>query len=243
MGFTEGRAVRSLIFAIFFVFSSELIASGGVYLGASRIIFDSDREIVPLKVKNSEKNKVWLIRSWLVGENEKKKSSEFIITPPLRLLEGEGEVTLRINAIDKEKLPKDRESLFYINVMQIPNKDSEKKANVIGGSIQFSITHVIKMFYRPKEIINDTKYNHYPDLYIFDYNGDKYLKNSSPFYVSLSTVKVNDEDIHLENMLIKPLDGKLKLPRSYEYNDAKISYEYIDDLGSIRKVDMVGKLK
>ena len=56
--------------------------TGGVALGATRLIYPLGAKQVTLSVINYSKKEKYLINSWVEDSNEK-KTSDFIVTPPL----------------------------------------------------------------------------------------------------------------------------------------------------------------
>ncbi|MFQ6365119.1 molecular chaperone, partial [Serratia marcescens] len=70
-------------------------------------------------------------------------------TPPLFLMQGKKENTLRIIDATNNALPKDRESLFWVNVKAIPSLDKAKQKE---NTLQLAITSRIKLLYRPQNL-------------------------------------------------------------------------------------------
>lgn len=75
----------------------------------------------------------------------KKKQSDFTITPPLFRLNAEKTNALRI-FLTENKLPNDRESLFWLNIKTIPA--TERTEN----SLQIAFKTQMKLIYRPKAL-------------------------------------------------------------------------------------------
>ncbi|EAV1937084.1 hypothetical protein EW272_27005, partial [Salmonella enterica] len=59
--------MRFIIGALFSVFSCLSYAAndGGVSLGATRVVFPSDKNSVVLAVNNSSSSATWLLRAWI----------------------------------------------------------------------------------------------------------------------------------------------------------------------------------
>ncbi|HEE9633165.1 TPA: fimbria/pilus periplasmic chaperone, partial [Escherichia coli] len=134
----------------FFTYSSN----GGISLSQTRVIFSSNKDSASIYVKNTSSNDVWLLRGWVTSFESDEKDDSFVITPPLYRLDPERNIQLRINVTDKNKFPKDVESVYYLNVMAIPpqmEKDPSARENT---NISFSINNRIKLFHRPESINN-----------------------------------------------------------------------------------------
>ena len=95
-------------------------AEAGVALGATRVIYPAGQKQVQLAVTNNDDNSTYLIQSW-VENADGQKDGRFVITPPLFAMQGKKENTLRIIDATNDKLPQDRESLFWMNVKAIPS--------------------------------------------------------------------------------------------------------------------------
>ncbi len=89
--------------------------AGGVALSTTRVIYDGGKKEASLTVENHNKNEEFLIQSWIDDVNGNKKTP-FIITPPLFKLDPDKNNVLRIVNIE-DTLPKDRESVYWINVL------------------------------------------------------------------------------------------------------------------------------
>jgi fimbrial chaperone protein len=81
----------------------------GVALGATRVIYQADQKQVSLGVNNSDDRNTFLIQSW-VENSDGKKDGRFVITPPLFVMQGKKENTLRIIDATNHSLPADRKA-------------------------------------------------------------------------------------------------------------------------------------
>ncbi|VDZ63328.1 Uncharacterized fimbrial chaperone YehC precursor (plasmid) [Klebsiella aerogenes] len=72
----------------------------------------------------------------------------FLLSPPVARITGNSGQQLRIKKL-ANKLPANKESLFYLNVLDIPpNTPGSEGAN----TLRFAMQNRIKLFYRPKGI-------------------------------------------------------------------------------------------
>ncbi len=104
---------------ILMTISASANASGGIALGATRVIYPADAKQTSLAITNSNKKERYLINAWIENANGQKEKT-FAVTPPLFVSEPDSENTLRI-IYAGPALPADRESLFYMNVKAIPS--------------------------------------------------------------------------------------------------------------------------
>ncbi|EJD6353720.1 molecular chaperone, partial [Proteus mirabilis] len=122
-------------------------AYAAVSLGATRVIYFAGEKQVKLPVINNDEKR-YLIQSW-IENSEGKKDNSFVITPPLFSMQGKKENTLRIIDATNNKLPKDRETLFWLSVKSIP---AVEKSLANENMLQLAIISKIKFFYRPKDL-------------------------------------------------------------------------------------------
>ena len=125
-----------------------LSAFASVVLGGTRMVYDEARQEVSIPVNNEGKRPV-LVQTWVDDGNADARREEmrvpFLVTPPVARIEpGKGQ-SLRIRKTGGE-LPRDRESVYYLNVVSIPPKPEGKQGE---GQMQIAIRSRIKMFYRP----------------------------------------------------------------------------------------------
>ncbi|MEX3137564.1 fimbria/pilus periplasmic chaperone [Serratia ureilytica] len=199
------------------------VSIAGVALGATRVIYPSDNKQVQLAVTNNDEN-TFLIQSWIENSAGEKDAS-FVITPPLFAMQGKKENTLRIIDATQNKLPQDRESLFWINVKSIP---SSKKDSGMENTLQLAITSRIKLYYRPDGL--SLRPELAPEKLRFFRNGTQLtLENPTPYYITVTQLNAGNRS--LEGVLVPPL-GKtsVKLPA-----DAgnEITYKTINDYGAV----------
>lgn len=100
-------------------------ASASVVITGTRVIYPSDAREVSVKLANKGKKPV-LIQSWIDDGDVKAKPETihvpFILTPPINRVEPDKSQTLRISYTGK-LLPTDRETVYWLNVLEIPAKN------------------------------------------------------------------------------------------------------------------------
>jgi len=127
-------------------------AYAGITINGTRVVYSAEQPEVSLSMVNDGKD-ARLIQAWVDSGNasERAESSKapFLITPPMaRVDPGKGQ-TLRIMFTGANSLPQDRETVFWLNVLEIPPKpkaDSDTAENYM----QLAVRSRLKLFYRPK---------------------------------------------------------------------------------------------
>lgn len=214
-----------LIFSfILMMISAPVSASGGIALGATRVIYPADAKQTSLAITNSNKQERYLVNAWIENDRGQKEKT-FAVTPPLFVSEPDSENTLRI-IYAGPPLPTDRESLFFMNVKAIPsvNKENLEGKNVL----QLAILSRIKLFVRPKnlamppeEALSQLKFE----------RAGNHLKvsNASPYYVTLVNLQLGGQK--LENIMIAPKNSAQQaLPSGAS---GALSWQSVNDYGAI----------
>lgn len=215
------------------IFASALIMSGansavagGILLGATRVIYTQGDKQATLAIKNTDEKLRYLIQSWVEDKNGK-KTSDFIITPPLFVSNAKGESTLRIVYVGAD-LPKDKETVYYLNSKAIPEFDREKIENK--NVLKMAVLSRIKLFVRPANLtlMSETA----PESLKFHYEGNTLtVDNPTPYYVSLIQFYVGGE--LQPNTLISPKDKTVINVKSNLKKE--VTYKAVNDYGAITK--------
>ena len=127
-----------------------LPARASVVIAGTRVVYNAKDSEVTVKLTNNGKQPA-LTQIWLdTGDPNAAPSSidvPFTVTPPLaRIDPGKGQ-TLRI-IYSGEPQPLDRESVFWLNVLEVPPNASADEAD--SSRLQMAFRTRIKMFFRPE---------------------------------------------------------------------------------------------
>lgn len=163
--------------------------AGGISLGATRIIYPLNASQTSLPITNGDKDKVFLIQSW-VSTPDDKKSADFVVTPPIFVIQPQKENTIRIMYVGKNPLPTDRESLYYLNSKAIPSGKSEPGQN----TLQIATETTIKLFVRPSDLPIQS-INAPQTLRCKLDGGTVKVNNPSPYYVTLVNFTAGGKDL------------------------------------------------
>ncbi|MED9092904.1 molecular chaperone [Escherichia marmotae] len=217
------------IISLFFTCSS-LASQKGISLDVTRVIFDSENDSVSFTVRNTSSDMVLLLRSTVGDYFSGDAKVPFFITPPLNRIDANNNVQFRINKLDSAMdLPKDRESLFAINVLAIP---PEKESS----SVQIGLNTRIKLIFRPHEINNKSLIEDLPEKLTFTKNTDGIeIKNPTPYFITIGQMRVNGLLVENSATMLKPFSGTIV----HEKNVKTLSFSIINDYGansSIRNV-------
>lgn len=113
-------------------------AHAAISLDRTRAIYVGDAKSISLNIVNENKELPFLAQSWLENEQHQKITSPLVVLPPLQRVEaGERSVVRITKTPEADRLPQDRESVFYFNLREIPPKSS--KTNVMQLALQTQI--------------------------------------------------------------------------------------------------------
>jgi len=194
---TLGAALAALVVGIGPAHASIVIAG-------TRVVFPAQQGEVTVRLTNDSDHPA-LVEAWIdegdINSTPDNAKSPFLITPPLFRMESGKDQSLRIIYTQgSQPLPTDRESLFWLNVLEIPPKPSGPQ--FAGRNyLQFAIRSRLKLFYRPASLQGDAMKA--PDKLVFkatDRSGAALdVHNPSPYYVTISKLSLGADG--------KPLDG------------------------------------
>ncbi|MFP3537823.1 molecular chaperone [Pseudomonas sp. SIMBA_021] len=232
------RFVHSLVIGVMFLGILSGAAHAGIVLEGTRLVYPADAREVTLKLSNTG-SVALLAQSW-IDEGDANKSPEeikvpFLLAPAVSRVEAGGSAILRVS-YSKEPLAKDRESLFWLNVLETPPRRKQDE-NVL----QFAFRTRIKIFFRPDNLIGNAGMageklkwelsragaSQVPVIKVF---------NPTPYYVSFGRmeVAVSGRRIDLKPGMVAPFGYEsFPWPASAPSQPAKasIEYEVIDDFG------------
>jgi len=130
-------------------------------------------------------------------------------------------------------LPSDRESLFYFNVQEIPQREASDN-----NQLNIALRTRIKVFYRPAELNNtllDSLQHLQWSIRKIDGHAHLIVNNPSPFHVSFVRIELS---AHEQTVSLK--DTSMALPlttQTYELDgfkpgqDMKVQFSVITDFG------------
>jgi len=188
-------------FSIFLILAMVLTqpALASISVGSSRIIFHGENSSQSVDINNNSKFQTYLINVGISDTVEAKSaSSAFIPTPALFRIEPDSVNTVRILKRN-QILPRDRESVFYFNVMAIPTSKvgDSTGVNHLGGTLQVATGNTVKLFYRPDNLPMTQK-EAMGKLQFSRTGNSVQVSNPTPYFISLKNLVINGKKIKLD---------------------------------------------
>ncbi|EOM9814785.1 fimbria/pilus periplasmic chaperone, partial [Escherichia coli] len=133
------------------IFSMVLPAHAGIVIYGTRIIYPAENKEVMVQLMN-QGNRSSLLQAWIDdGDTSlppEKIQVPFMLTPPVAKIGANSGQQVKIK-IMPNKLPTNKESIFYLNVLDIPPNSPEQEGK---NALKFAMQNRIKLFYRPAGI-------------------------------------------------------------------------------------------
>jgi P pilus assembly chaperone PapD len=216
-------------------------ASAGVVLNGTRFIYPAKSKEITVRLTNEGAQSV-LVQAW-VDDGDAKQSPEntqapFDLTPPVFRMDTKKSQVLRVRFSGAD-LPTDRESLYWLNVLEVPPKPAVKDDD---NYMQLAFRYRLKLIYRPKGLSGSAdaaaqalKWTRQPSEKPDDIVVQ--AKNDSSYYVSLNSSKISAGNQSIEGpaVAIAPY-GKAdlifhgKLPG--DPSTWAVDYQVINDWGA-----------
>jgi len=126
-------------------------AQANIVITGTRVIYPEAEREVTVRVDNVG-NTPELVQTWLDEGNPKTLPSEskapFTIVPPLFRLDPKKGQSLRL-IYTHDPLPQDKESVFWLNVLEVPPRDKATATDDNPNKLQLAYRTRIKVFFRP----------------------------------------------------------------------------------------------
>ena len=203
------------------LFSS--LVTAGVVIGGTRVVYYSDKADATITVKNNDASLPYLIQTWIDPFDSKDTTKPpFTVIPPVSRLEARQEKVLRIMKV-KGELPQDRESIFWLNVKNIPPNSNN------ANSLSIAIKTRIKFFWRPASL-KQIPESVFTTLKWRVQKNQLIVENPSPIHINVMNVTVDGKDVPLN--IISPFET-LQLPLPDGVSGQSLVWRYVNDVGAI----------
>jgi fimbrial chaperone protein len=215
------------------------LAQASVVITGTRVIYSSDAREKTVQLTN---NDVFpnVIQAWIdvndTASTPDTAKAPFLINPAVsRMAPGSGQ-TLRL-IYTGSGLPTDRESLFHLNVLQIPPRNAAKADQ---NQILLMLRNRLKLFYRPAGIAGSP--DQLPEKLRFSLvaNGSVWrvrVENPTGYYASFgaATLNAGDRRWDLRSKMIPPMsqvEWEAKTPSHLPSGSATLKAQLINDYGA-----------
>ncbi|WGS46073.1 fimbria/pilus periplasmic chaperone [Burkholderia sp. JSH-S8] len=215
-------------------------AQAAVVITGTRVIYPAENREVNVRLRNVDARPV-LVQTWLDDGDAAAAPNQikvpFVLLPAVFRLDPKKGQSLRIMYAGGD-MPKDRESVYWLNVLEIPPKPEDAESR---NMIQLAFRTRIKMFYRPASLQDDpaSVRGQLQWALAFDDKGQRVLRveNPSPYYVSIGSVSLEagGRKIPMQPNMAPPFGGVDFVPESGRIDAAGtgvVSFAVLNDFGT-----------
>ncbi|AOV96531.1 fimbrial assembly protein [Edwardsiella hoshinae] len=200
-----------------------------IVIYGTRIIYPAERQEIRVQLANRG-DKTSLIQAW-IDEGDPSVPPEqvkapFMLTPPITTIAAGNGQQLRIRAL-ANTLPQDRESLFYLNVVDIPPDNPAHSGNLLKLAMQ----NRIKLFYRPQGIgaldeksVSQVLARRTPQGITLD--------NRSANHITIIRLSAGQQRQLLENTLMLPPFSQQQISTAGLAGVSALTLSYLNDYGA-----------
>lgn len=202
-------------------------AQATVKIEGTRLIYFGQYKEASINIVNQSPSEL-AVQSWVTREDDDATSPvPFAVVQPLVRLDAQQHHLLRI-LYAGAGLPSDVESMFLLNVMEIPLKPEA------ADSVQFAVRQRLKLFYRPAGLAGSSS-EAVPQLVWSRTDGQTLtVTNPSAFHLSLVDVQVDkggQVQVLDDYLLLKPGERKVFSTQAPISVGSQINFTEITDIG------------
>jgi chaperone protein EcpD len=132
--------------------TAALDAAAGIVVDGTRVVYPAAKREVTIHIRNPSTTPS-LVQAWLDAGDPNARPGEskvpFVMTPPLFRLDPTKGQSLRL-VYTHDPLPQDRESLFWLNVLDIPPRAPANPD--LPNQLELAFKHRMKVFFRPASL-------------------------------------------------------------------------------------------
>jgi fimbrial chaperone protein len=223
------------LFATLLIFMGISFANASVVMGGSRIIYPAGAKEHSVQLTNND-NFANAVQVWLDSGDAQSTpetgKAPFIVTPPFFRIEANAGQTLRLKYTGSG-LPTDKESIFYLNFLQVPPVNKAEKNN----KMLVLLRNRIKLFYRPDSIVGRS--DQVPSALTFSVRqqGSNVVvtgKNPTGFFATIASGEVvgGGKKLKMKSEMIPPMSqAEWIIPNSSAPSNPVINFRIVNDFG------------
>lgn len=243
-GFAPGRRTRALAIAGLLqalVALDAATAFAGVMAESTRVIFPSSSTEQSLQLVNLNAYPV-VVQAWVddgeLNSTPEQSKAPVIPLPPIFRMNAGDQLSLRL-LYTGAPLPKDRESLFWLNLYEIPPRPMDLPPD--SATLTVVVRTQMKVFLRPPDLpmaASEVADKLALSLRVESGRSVLEISNPTPYYASIAAVQYAKSPAaeQVEALMVAPhdsIDVDLKPPTDAS-GDAEIAFTLIDDEGNAR---------
>lgn len=202
-------------------------------LSGTRFIYEEGKKNISFEVSNGAKE-TYGGQVWVDNTTQNKDDVYIVPSPPFFKVKPEQKQIIRLINVN-QSLPKAHESLFWLNVQEVPPKPTQTEGSILA----IAMNTQVKLLYRPKAIIDGRK-DAEKKIRIVQKGGQTLLKNPTPYYFAVVGIKHSDKEVKLSE---KTQNALAQLAPYSEVNlgtevQGNVSVDAINDWGGVQSYEV-----
>ncbi|MGG4662508.1 fimbrial biogenesis chaperone [Providencia vermicola] len=224
--------MKAIVFIFCFIFSMHSFANN-IIVNGTRFIYPGNEKEITVQLNNTA-DRPAIAQAWLdtgdASETPDTIKTPFQITPPISRVEAKGGQTLRIKLMDKGSIPQDRESLWWLNILDIPPMAKGKESDN-QNVLQLAIRSRFKFFYRPTGLGSRELA---PEQLIIKSSGKNIIiDNPTPYYITVTKISTDGKSgLNEKTVLLEPKSQTTVGLKKVVSSGSNIVINNINDYGS-----------
>lgn len=203
-------------------------------LNGTRFIYEGGKKNISFEVTNSA-DQTYGGQVWINNTNQG-NGVYFVPQPPFFKVGAKQKQIVRIMSTDTS-LPQDKESLFWLNVQEVPPKPDVKDSEA--GVLAIAMNTQVKLIYRPTAI-KDGRRDAEKKIKVEQRGGSTWLSNPTPYYFAIINLKSNGKNVTLGDKVsaelaqLKPFSD-VSLGKKVNGN---VTIDAINDWGGVQSYEI-----
>lgn len=214
-----------------FTLMYPFLTNAAISLQQSRVIFEGDKLSASLIVNNQNNTLPYLAQGWIEDEAGKRILGPLVLLPPIQRIEPGAQTQIKIQALPAVNLLRqDRETLFYLNLREIPPR------NEGNNTLQIALQNRIKIFYRPVSLKNrndDLTSSWQSELVLSKQDNRWKITNPSAYYITLVDAQTRQNGIPVSDFtpfMLAPGASEILPGDADDYGKEPV-FTYLNDYG------------
>lgn len=208
-------------------------AMAAFVLNGTRFIYEESKKNISLEVTNNAKG-TWGGQVWIDNTTQNGADVFMVPSPPVFKVDAGKKQVVRLMNVNTA-LPADRESLFWLNVQELPPKPKQ----VDGSTIAIAMNTRVKLIYRPNALTEGRK-DAEKKLIKQRRDNEVWLKNPTPYWFAVTGLKLNGKEVTIPKAKRQAL---AQLPPFSEVDtglrgDGQLTVQAINDWGGGQDYDV-----
>ncbi|HHE4756920.1 TPA: molecular chaperone [Enterobacter hormaechei] len=203
-----------------------------IVINGTRVLYPENNKEVIVQLMNTGDAPA-LVQSWIddgdINSTPETANVPFLLSPPVIKVNEHNGQQLRIKKLPSS-LPANRESVFFLNVLDIPPRPENLQNQ---NTVQLAIKSRIKLFYRPAAL-KGTLDDAVAKLTLAA-EGDRFrITNNSPFHITVANISLGKTKLLQESPMVSPFGQLTVAAKNTVKRGQTFQLMYVDDLGAYK---------